>query len=127
MGAAACPAPLGRQGLQECTDPQHQSYPAAWQYVAGGNGEVKDVLTPSFLSLDPCPEDEKNTLVSEEIFQRAEEKYHYSITLTVSQLHLSWLFFKCPAPLPLTLLHPWGSWPWTGLRVGALSHHLLGK
>lgn len=56
------PSPLDGQGSQGCPDPQHESYPAAWQYVAGGNGEVKDVLTPSFLTLDPYPEEEQNTV-----------------------------------------------------------------
>lgn len=66
-------------GLQGCTDPQRQSYPVAHQYVSGSNGEAggtEDVLTPSFLPFQPYPEEGQNTLVSEEIFQKAEEKYH---------------------------------------------------
>jgi len=55
------------------------TYPAAHWYVAGCNEEAKDVFIPSFLPLDLYPEEEQNTLVSEEIFQKAEEKYHYPI------------------------------------------------
>lgn len=51
LGTATCPTPLGRwPGAAGMCRP-HQSYPAARQYVAGGNREAKDVLTPSFSTL----------------------------------------------------------------------------
>lgn len=126
MGTAACSTPLAGRG---CRDAQTlsishtQQYVSMWLVVMGRPKMFCPLLPSSLIHIL------KRKKIHWFLKKPSKSQRRNTIILSLWQPHSSSSHdFSLNALLPcLALLHPWGSWPWTGLREVALSHHLLGQ